>query len=89
VIWVGTVGVSSQVREQQVTHLRRALADGAAERMQGSFPEGYFFTNVLTGLAAAQLAAPGDTQALAAVRNALTAAESPAGTGRLPAKPSR
>lgn len=80
VAWVDTVRAGPQVREQQVTYLQRALDDGAAERMQDSFPEGFFFTHALTGLAASQLAQPGDAKALAAVRHALTAAKSPAGT---------
>jgi hypothetical protein len=82
VLWAATVPVGAQVRRQQVTYLRQALDGRASTRMQESFPEGFFFTEALTGLAAAQPARPGDTAALAAVRSALRAVESPAGTGR-------
>lgn len=37
--------------EGQFNALRQALDDGAAERMQGLFPEGYFFSYILYGLA--------------------------------------
>jgi hypothetical protein len=82
VIWVATVPVGPEVRREQVTYLQRELADGAAERMQESFPEGFFFSHALTGLAAAGPARPGDAKALAAVRSALRAVQSPAGTAR-------
>lgn len=39
----------------QVAWLDRAIADGAPQRMQALFPEGAFFTQVLTGLAAASV----------------------------------
>ena len=64
----------------QVRHLRDALADGAAERMQGLFPEGYFFTHALTGLAAAAQG-PG---ALPVVESELAALDSPAGRAPFP-----
>lgn len=67
-------------RRAQLTHLRDALDDGAAERMQDLFPEGYAFTEALTGLAAALPAAPGDHVALDDARRALAALRSPAGT---------
>jgi hypothetical protein len=82
VVRVATAHVGSQVRQEQLAYLQKRLDDGAAERMQAQFPEGYFFTNALTGLAAGQPAEPGDAAALAAVRRALTAIESPAGIGR-------
>lgn len=47
----------------QLRFLTGALEDGAAERMQGMFPEGYVFTWALYGLAAAQVleaVPPGD-----------------------------
>lgn len=44
----GTGRVAAQVR-----WLNTARADGAAQRMQDLFPEGEFFTHLLTGLAAA------------------------------------
>ncbi len=72
-------------RRAQLVHLRQALDDGAAERMQGLFPEGYAFTEALTGLASAQRAAPGDGVALADARRALAALRSPAGTAPFPA----
>lgn len=37
----------------QLKFLQTALDDGAGERMQQFFPEGEFFTHVLTGLAQA------------------------------------
>ncbi len=82
VAWVATMDVGPQLREEQVKYLQRALSDGAAERMQIAFPEGFFFTHALIGLATAQPAKPGDAHALAAVRRALDAVESPAGIGR-------
>lgn len=81
VAWVAQVGVGPQVREAQLSYLKQTLDHGAAEKMQGSFPEGFFFMHALTGLAAAQPARPGDPKALAAVRRALAAVDSPAGTG--------
>ncbi len=39
----------------QVRWLNRAIAEGAPARMQTLFPEGAFFTHVLTGLAAASV----------------------------------
>jgi hypothetical protein len=79
-LWVATKDVGPQVREQQVAYLEQALEHGAAEDMQGLFPEGYFFTHALVGLAAAQPARPGDAKALAAVQAAVVAVQSPAGT---------
>lgn len=43
--------------EAQLRYLERALSDGAGERMQSLFPEGYVFTWALYGLASAQVAA--------------------------------
>jgi hypothetical protein len=40
----------------QLRYLKGALDDGAAERMQGLFPEGYVFTWALYGIAAANVA---------------------------------
>jgi hypothetical protein len=80
VLWVTTRGVGPQVREHQLNYLQQALDHGAAEDMQESFPEGFFFTQALIGLAAAQPARPGDAKALAAVRQAVGAVQSPAGT---------
>ena len=61
----------------QLRFLTGALAGGAADRMQGIFPEGYVFTWALYGLAAAQVleaVPPGDerrSELLAAARNAV------------------
>ena len=79
-LWVANTDVGPRVREAQLAFLRQALDHGAAEQMQGSFPEGFFFTHALVGLAAAQPARPGDPKALAAVRRALAEVQTPAGT---------
>lgn len=61
----------------QLRFLTGALGDGAAERMQGMFPEGYVFTWALYGLAAAQVleaVPPGDerrSELLAAAQNSV------------------
>ncbi len=62
----GDERVASQVR-----FLTDAISDGAAQQMQDLFPEGEFFTQALTGLAAARL---GDR---AGVERALQAIEIP------------
>ena len=56
----------------QVRWLNAARADGAAQRMQELFPEGEFFTHLLTGLAAAS------TGDIDTVRSALAASGTPA-----------
>jgi hypothetical protein len=63
----------------QVAFLRQALATGAGERMQGLFPEGFFFTHALTGLAAASTAGDGDPVAAQVVEQELAALDSDAG----------
>lgn len=85
VVWVVTVPAGDGVRAEQVRFLESALAGGAGEDMQELFPEGYFFTHVLTGLAAARPAAPGDADALRVARSALAALDSPAGRAPFPA----
>lgn len=52
---------------------------GGADRMQELFPEGYFFTVVLTGLSVAATAQPGDDDAANATFDLLTKAESAQG----------
>ncbi|BCJ60337.1 hypothetical protein Jiend_37590 [Micromonospora endophytica] len=68
---------------RQLTFLRAALDDGAGERAQGLFPEGYFFSHALYGLAWVELglrAPAGEReQAVAQARWALGRLESPAG----------
>jgi len=76
---LGVPDTSSDV-VAQVRHLRDALADGAAERMQGQFPEGFFFTHVLTGLAAADQG----PAAVPVVEAELAALDSPAGQAPFP-----
>ncbi|WP_214405353.1 hypothetical protein [Pseudonocardia lacus] len=85
VAWVVAVPTGDGERAEQVRFLESALAGGAGEDMQALFPEGYFFTHVLTGLAAARPAAPGDADALRVARTALDALGSPAGTAPFPA----
>lgn len=66
----------------QLAFLRGALQAGAAHEMQRYFPEGYFFSYALYGLAWANwgLAHPQDRpQALAEARWALAALDAPAG----------
>jgi len=82
VAWVATRPVGSTVRPQQDRYLQQMLDDGGAEQMQTTFPEGFLFTQALVGLAAAQPAEPGDADALAAVRRAEQALDSPAGRDR-------
>lgn len=84
VAWVAAVPTGDGVRSEQVRFLESALAGGAGADMQEIFPEGYFFTHVLTGLAAAQPAAPGDADALRVARTALVALGSPEGTAPFP-----
>lgn len=66
----------------RLNYLRDAIADGAAERMQQLFPEGYLFLHVLYGLSwvdvGTRSAAHRET-ALAEARHALAAADSEAG----------
>ncbi|EIV92733.1 hypothetical protein FraQA3DRAFT_2345 [Frankia sp. QA3] len=67
----------------ELSFLGSALDHGAGERMQRLFPEGYFFSNVLYGLALTDLAAgghgdPGKARAEAA--RVLGRLASPAGT---------
>lgn len=73
----GTERVVAQVR-----WLNRAIADGAPARMQALFPEGAFFTQVLTGLAAASVA---DEATVAATLAASGAPEIRAGFGTIAA----
>lgn len=66
----------------RLTFLRRALYDGAAERMQRLFPEGYFFTYALYGLTWIDVGMSGDAhrvEALEQARWALAALDSEAG----------
>ena len=74
---------------RQLTFLRAALQDGAGERAQALFPEGYFFSHVLYGLTWVELglrAPAGERdEALDAARWALSRLESPA--GRAPFSP--
>ncbi|MCO1654498.1 hypothetical protein [Pseudonocardia humida] len=84
VAWVVAVPAGDGVRAEQLRFLESALADGAGQDMQELFPEGYFFSHVLTGLAAAQPAAAGDADALRVARTALDALGSPAGTAPFP-----
>src|SRR4051794_17130404 len=63
----------------QVRFLDSALRHGAAEDMQGLFPEGYFFSHVLTGLAAAATTEPGQQAGTALVERELAALDSDAG----------
>ena len=69
----------------QLRFVREALDAGAGEQMQGFFPEGYFFSHALYGLAWADVGlrqpdgAPLRVQALTEARRALAALDSPAG----------
>ena len=69
----------------QFRFVREALDAGAGEQMQGFFPEGYFFSHALYGLAWADVGlrqpdgAPLRVQALTEARRALAALDSPAG----------
>ena len=60
---------------KQLAFLRGALDDGAGHDMQALFPEGYFFTHALTGLAWTDLAATGHADRQAAITNARWALE--------------
>ncbi len=67
---------------RQLAFIRAALEDGAAEEAQRLFPEGYFFSHVLYGLAWIELGErePGHRrEAPASARWALDRLESPAG----------
>src|SRR5690606_8883072 len=70
---------------EQLASLEAALADGGAERMQAHFPEGYFFTYALFGLASMDVASllpeddPDREERLADARMALAALQSDAG----------
>ncbi|MFY1632704.1 hypothetical protein ACN27F_05330 [Solwaraspora sp. WMMB335] len=74
---------------RQLTFLRGALDNGAGEQAQGLFPEGYFFSHALYGLAWVDLGlrVPSDERetALAEARWALARLESPAGRAPFPA----
>lgn len=72
-------------------HLGAALDGGAADRMQGLFPEGFAFTHALVGLSWARVAAldvSADVQAeaLAQARQSLAALESEEGRRPFPAE---
>ncbi len=66
--------------DAQLNWLLDEIDYGSAERMQTLFPEGYFFTVVLTGLAATGPAAPGDERATRIGYDTLALADSPTGT---------
>lgn len=67
----------------QLTFVGNALRDGAGERMQALFPEGFFFSHALHGLAwvdvGLRLPAGERAEALAAARTALAALSSSQG----------
>ncbi|WP_433334419.1 hypothetical protein [Spirillospora sp. CA-294931] len=75
--------------ERQLAFLRGALDDGAGDRAQRQFPEGYFFLHALYGLAWVELGTrepPGDrAKALREARWALGRLDSP--SGRAPFSP--
>ncbi len=73
----GSDRVSAQVR-----WLNRAIADGAPRQMQQLFPEGAFFTHVLTGLAAGSV---GDLPTVSATLAASGAPAIKAGFGSIEA----
>ena len=73
---------------QQLAFLDGALRDGAAERMQRDYPEGFLLTHALVGLARAEGALPGDRDAAADLERALKAIDSPAGRAPFPPKAS-
>ncbi|HRW19944.1 MAG TPA: hypothetical protein P5181_13980 [Dermatophilaceae bacterium] len=80
--WLGPP--SDEVRvATQVAFLDETLRDGAGPRMQALFPEGDLFTEVLTGTAAARLAAAGidRDRHLAFARRALAAVDAPRNRG--------
>lgn len=89
-VWVGRAVAdrdldrSDQVRAE-LAELRRGLDGGSAERMQGQFPEGYFFMYVLYGLSWTNLAAAGRADPVVARAEAgLAAARLDADAGRAP-----
>lgn len=94
VLWIGYGPAPDRV-PGQIRFLETAIADDAQARMQTLFPEGEFFTHVLTGLAEAGSAvtrpAEADRRALLAqARFRLAAADDPAtvsifGPGLVPA----
>lgn len=75
----------------QLSYLEGAIDRGAAKRMQGLFPEGYFFTLVLYGEAQINYAEtlpendPDRQAALAEALDAISQLESPAGYAPFPA----
>ncbi len=76
--WLGPPSDPTRVATQ-VSFLDGAVAGGAADRMQGLFPEGDLFTHVLTGTTAARLAADGldRDRHLQIARRMLAGVESP------------
>lgn len=81
VLYVG-FGPLPDRAERQLRFLDSALASGRDTEMQGLFPEGEYFTRVLTGLAEAQVAAqlgadPQSAGYLARARARLAAIETP------------
>ena len=62
VLWVA-YGPVDDDPVAQLRYLDAALRDGGAEEMQGLFPEGEFFTWVLTGVAAGRVAQDPDVSA--------------------------
>lgn len=74
---------------RQLAFIRAALQDGAAEQAQRLFPEGYFFSHVLYGLAWVELGHRRPDERAAALREArwaLARLDGPA--GRAPFDPS-
>lgn len=70
VVWAGWGPASDEVRvATQLGFLDEAIGDGAGPRMQGLFPEGDFFTQTLTGIAAARLAHSATTEAVVGQRD--------------------
>jgi hypothetical protein len=78
----GASGGDAPVRAE-LAFVRAALDSGGGEKMQQLFPEGYFFTHALFGLAWCDLASDGRADAAQAQRQArwaLSRLESPTGT---------